>query len=281
MTNECVNSQRFRRREWWLLIAVLLMIEYWIFSISHELAGEQTVVNYVSFAAAIASILLAIVAIIYSFVQSESQQRSGNAIASQVEQLQKASANLTHSKEQLEAQLDRVGSVTTKIDALQDMLGGKISSLQDGVEMLRSDLKLKSAQLEPTKAANFGDEKALAEAILARSTFEADLLAFALFQFKEKGDPKKKYIHMLSEHFAKPLSEIDSRTGYTAYLLTGVQIISVLRAVGLIATEDNTIKMTPKLEEFLAEYQGRVAASKAETLTKGVSLILKSFSEPV
>lgn len=106
------DEKQFTRREWLLVIALLLMIEYWIISSSYTFAGEQLVLNYISFAGTISSILLAVLAIIYGFYQSSSQQQASSQILSQVENLRSVSDRLQQSPIKLEEQLDRISGIT-------------------------------------------------------------------------------------------------------------------------------------------------------------------------
>ncbi|WP_157760135.1 hypothetical protein [Delftia acidovorans] len=78
---KCLSvGKNFSRREWLMLIVILLLIEAGALISSHSFMSNQDVINYISFASTIASLLLAVLAIVYGFYQSESQKRTGDGI---------------------------------------------------------------------------------------------------------------------------------------------------------------------------------------------------------
>lgn len=279
MPNIQVDDGRFKRREWWLLIALLLGLEYWLFSISHALSGEQALVNYVSFASGIASILLAIVAIIYSFVQGDSQRRVEGALASQVAHLQEASKQLSNSKNQLEIQLDRVDTFTQKIDGLHELVGGSFNNIEGSLSNLRKEIAANVKPVPTSAPTVMPDKKAMAAIVLAQSTFDADLLTFALYKYVSIDKEDKNVFPFLGDHFARPLGDAYPNVGYAGYLNIGWQVLATLQAIGLLSTKDKLLTITDELKQYLAIRGPEVQGSTAEKIAKNLPAITATFAD--
>lgn len=272
------TSKPFNRREWLLTIALIMVVEFGIFSVSHTFSGEQNIINYVSFASTIASILLAVIAIIYSFVQTDSQQKTGNAIASQIDHLKQASIQINNSKDQLENQLNRISGVAEKIDGLQELVGSKITNVQESLSQIqneiKSNLKPVSAPHSAIKPGSISDDAALL-AIL-HTTFDADLFAYALQLFAQKPDLNFKWIDFVSTHYATPLSNIENHN-YSNYLAIGLQIYAPLRHLGFITEIDGRVRLSDYLINYLATDKVTVK-STSEKITKNLPAIQASFA---
>ena len=81
------KKQKLSTREWCLVIAILSLIQFFIHWVSYQFGGSSNALGYVSFAGTLVSIMLGLIAIIYSFVQSISQNTSVIEIRDQVERL--------------------------------------------------------------------------------------------------------------------------------------------------------------------------------------------------
>lgn len=81
------KKQKLSTREWCLVIAILSLVQFFIHWVSYQFGGSPNALGYVSFAGTLVSIMLGLIAIIYSFVQSISQSTSVVEIREQVERL--------------------------------------------------------------------------------------------------------------------------------------------------------------------------------------------------
>lgn len=81
------KKQKFSTREWCLVIAILSLVQFFIHWVSYQFGGSPNALGYISFAGTLVSIMLGLIAIIYSFVQSISQNTSVIEIRDQVERL--------------------------------------------------------------------------------------------------------------------------------------------------------------------------------------------------
>lgn len=81
---EYKNRKKMSTREWImvcvLIVLVQLLLHYW----TSESMNSGEVLAYVSFAGTIVSIILAVLAIIYSFVQTQAQQATSDSISREI-----------------------------------------------------------------------------------------------------------------------------------------------------------------------------------------------------
>jgi hypothetical protein len=277
-----IQTDKFSRREWLLAVVVLQMFQYWVFSVSHELKSYQDVLNYVSFAATITSLILAVIAIIYGFVQSETQHKTSAALSAQVDTLRTASTELNSSKDRLEQQLDRVTLVTTKIDLLHDLMGSNFKSLEQSLTTIRDEVKQQAATAKPPQAVAPTSKSALSKAeiadrILAKTTYDADLMTLALHEFSQ-ANLQLEHIEFLSVHFAKPLAGV---TEFSTYLRAGLQMLTTLSAFGLVHIgKGKPLLLDSDLKLWLADQIIRITSSDNGILEEGVPKIKASFQTP-
>ncbi|SDF20527.1 hypothetical protein [Phytopseudomonas seleniipraecipitans] len=104
---------KFKRREWLFLLLIVVLVQLILHQVSLYYGSSSTALGYVSFAGTIVSILLGLIAIIYSFVQSISHANSVAEIKSQVKHLVSAGDRIV----KLEKRLD---SSAVKIERLTD-----------------------------------------------------------------------------------------------------------------------------------------------------------------
>lgn len=136
-SDSCLKPDaKFSRREWLMIIVILLLIEAGALVASHAFMSNQDVINYISFASTIASLLLAVLAIVYGFYQSESQRRTGDGVESHLshlrvttEQIRAVSTNLSENSRSV---TDLSVSLLKLNDAVELTLN-KISSVEGGL----------------------------------------------------------------------------------------------------------------------------------------------------
>jgi hypothetical protein len=125
------KKQKFSTREWCLVIAILSLVQFFIHWVSYQFGGSPNALGYISFAGTLVSIMLGLIAIIYSFVQSISQNTSVIEIRDQVERLIIAgdeiseSGRIIHSASQEVNELvgDLVSKVTENTSTTKEAFG--------------------------------------------------------------------------------------------------------------------------------------------------------------
>lgn len=239
-------------------------------------------VNYVSFASSIASILLAVTAIIYGFIQSDGQQKSAGMLAIQVDEIRQASSKMTASRESLETQLDRFSVVASKIDELSNMVGGRFSSMEGNFAELRREVaaKAKVTPAVPPAVTQRGaaEKTRIAQALLSSTTWNADLLTYSLYLWAKDGLPPMKFIDFLSAYYAKPLSTTKEGDSYSEYLAVGLQILTSLRAMGLLeASASEAMSFSEEVRSYVLERGPSLEVKPHDFIAEGLVAIRKAF----
>ncbi|KTS79041.1 hypothetical protein NS274_04110 [Pseudomonas oryzihabitans] len=105
-----------KTREWLYIIFIVILLQFIIQAAAWLYGGNSGALNYISFAGTIVSIILAVLAIVYSFVQSISQQTSSEKISNQVEKLINVTNKIETSKEGLSDAVKHLSNMAQKLD---------------------------------------------------------------------------------------------------------------------------------------------------------------------
>ncbi|MFQ1618559.1 hypothetical protein ACK34R_09885 [Aeromonas veronii] len=84
---------------------------------------------YVSFAGTIVSIILAVLAIIYSFVQTQAQQSTSDSISREIFRLNDITTRIDDTSKNMTIAVTNLPSVVEKLESLPDVLSGEISNM--------------------------------------------------------------------------------------------------------------------------------------------------------
>lgn len=296
MSEDNQGGRAFSNREWLLLIAILLMLEAWILNVSYAFHGEQSVINYVSFASTIASLLLAVIAIIYGYFQADGQQKSATAIASQIDVMRSVQKDLNSSSSSISIQLEGM-ALTAKelhdLTATLEVTHKTLGSLEGGISGVISEqralkeamagIQSKTDQASATPA-NTGLNPHLSVRPLFQATsFEADLLGVALYALTEKnGGIAPNWSDFLIEHFAEPLAAAPgTKLDKFHFYLMGTQLLRVACAFDLVSINyadkepKGRLTVNPKVFEEINNYAQN--AINVELTKDRAKLILESF----
>ncbi|MDC4552855.1 hypothetical protein NQ784_18395, partial [Acinetobacter baumannii] len=107
------EKTKFTKREWLLSIIILLIIEAFIFWVAFQFAGNSSALGYVSFAGTLISIILAVLAIGYTYGESHQQKNSSITLGNQIDSLIKI-------KERLEVQTNALEDIKILKDSLNE-----------------------------------------------------------------------------------------------------------------------------------------------------------------
>lgn len=127
------ENKKFSTREWWMFILLIVLIQWLIHFWSTEALSSSAMVNYVSFAGTLASTILAVLAIIYSFVQSASQQTTSEIISREVHRLQNIVSNVNESTSKVNESLEKLPQI---IEQLENIPSTVSETINQGVSPL-------------------------------------------------------------------------------------------------------------------------------------------------
>lgn len=150
---EATSTNKFTKREWILAIIILLIIEGFIFWISFQFSGNSSALGYVSFAGTLISIILAILAIGYTYGESQQQKNSSSTLANQLESLVNIKDKLevhAHALEDIKHVKDSMLNFSNQIDSHFKENQQKIDFLNNNVSNLAQNMNtIPSKQTNP------------------------------------------------------------------------------------------------------------------------------------
>ncbi|WP_180031373.1 hypothetical protein [Acinetobacter sp. YH12245] len=113
------EKSKFTKREWIHLIITLSIIQAFIWWISFQFAGNSSALGYVSFAGTLISIILAVLAIGYTYGESHQQKNSSMTLANQIEGLVEIKEDLkiqAHALQDIQALKLELRHFSTKVE---------------------------------------------------------------------------------------------------------------------------------------------------------------------
>lgn len=254
-------------REWILIIALLMLIEYLISSNSYTFRDDQTLLNYISFSSTIASILLAVIAIIYGFLQSDSNSKANNKLLDSLDEFKKVHNKILKNSEKSEKQLDRLSSITNILESLNNsmdqssskiaLMENKIFEMHESSKIVKDEI-IKISNIKNNSMTDKEDESSItiARIMLRRSTIYADFIAYALNIVNSKkeiitiAEFGNKYLVPIKNHVTDEDKSIFDDKIVIACVFT---ILNMLKAAKLISIneEDNHIIISRDLSKEL------------------------------
>lgn len=304
------EKKNFSRREWLMIIAIFLMAEAWILNISYSFNGEQSVINYVSFASTITSLILAVLAIVYGFYQSETGKKSNAALEAHIDAMKKTQMELDGFVVSVEGQLVSVNESARKLESVGANLSASVNkiddlkneishikeeqrqgneNIKDVAKSLRDNMKLNTSSYSKNSTTAKGFDE-IFNSIFNNATFSLSLMSVLLneaYEAKYKGgiielaldkfaEPVSKFIQSANEDELKEYSYLRGQTLRTLGRSV-IDILFVLNALGLINEKDEVIEFSSEYFDELKKHAERVKNNKH---TKKVAeIIANSFKD--
>lgn len=149
----------FKKSNIFAILVVLIVVEtqYIINGWVSNYGGNKQIVDYVSFAGTIVSIILAVLAIVYSYYQNFSQQRDSHNLSRQIDNLKIAVSDAESTSRHFSAATDRLEEIGKKLD--QTISLGESS--RDQISELRRSMEEKAGASAPASEVESTTSKAL------------------------------------------------------------------------------------------------------------------------
>ena len=112
-----MDSNNFSKREWLLAILLIMIVQFIVQCIAFLYAGSGSALNYISISGTIVSIVLALLAIIYSYFQSASQVNTSASLNTQIEKLISIVDKVKESKNDFSDELKNLENIREKIES--------------------------------------------------------------------------------------------------------------------------------------------------------------------
>ena len=136
------EEKGFSRREWFFVIFIIMLTQFIVQFIAFIYAGNSSALGYISISGTIVSIILALLAIIYSYYQSTSQANSSSSLNSQIDKLIGIVDKVKTDKSDFGHELEQLSDIREKIDStfsLQKVSHAQIRELTDTIDDLRNN----------------------------------------------------------------------------------------------------------------------------------------------
>lgn len=117
-------DNKFRKREWFAAITIIVLLLCFAFYAAWVNAGNKNALSYISFASTIVSIILALLAIGYTYGESILQKTSSDSIKSQISVLTELISKIS---EQTSA-MDSITNISKSLTTLSDTMHSKIDT---------------------------------------------------------------------------------------------------------------------------------------------------------
>lgn len=123
------TQKTLNTREWILVVVLLMLLQALIHFWSTETMSSSQIVNYISFAGTIVSIILAVLAIVYSFYQNFSQQNNVESISKEVENLKRTAIEVRESAQVISNTTDCLPKIMEDVTLLPQKINEAVDQL--------------------------------------------------------------------------------------------------------------------------------------------------------
>ena len=140
-----------------LFLLLIIITEYTVIDIVNGYGNNDAITSYVSFAGTIISIILAVLAIVYSYYQSFAIQSDSSNLSNQIGSLNAAISLIKNSTVGLSDNLNRITEISTKLDHSiktgEDLAKASIVVHDDILELrskIESSIKASTKEVPPS-----------------------------------------------------------------------------------------------------------------------------------
>jgi len=188
------EKNRFTKREWILFITILLIVEGFIFWVSFQFSGNSSALGYVSFAGTLISIILAVLAIGYTYGESQQQKNSSSTLANQIE-------SLVAIKDKLEIQAEALNNINVlklTLDEFAKNVYGQLENSKKGFEDFKKNFGTSNKDIQSSALKN--TDASVTKLFNAASPFiKISLILLIMFIANKKDKEDKKVGGSVSE----------------------------------------------------------------------------------
>lgn len=231
---------KFTKREWVHLIITLSIAQAFIWFISYQYANNSNALGYVSFAGTLISIILAVLAIGYTYGESHQQKNSSVTLGNQIE-------SLVSIKDKLEIQANSLNDIKDLKNALENFytkLDNHFSETNNNLNKVKIDLELIGKSTNDSITHNNSELSTVSQRDIFLNVFLSsnkvfiDLgLIMVVLYHEDYEESKKSPIKFCESILKDDLSDI--LLGFIVGVF--VTVLNVLEKVDLLDLNDNKI----------------------------------------
>ncbi|MCF0265966.1 hypothetical protein KW868_16080 [Acinetobacter guillouiae] len=253
------GNAKFSTREWILSIIILLIVEAFVFWVAFQFAGNSSALGYVSFAGTLISIILAVLAIGYTYGESQQQKNSSDTLSNQISSLVKI-------KEKLETQADALEDIkelkskltnfSANVDNHFNNTYSKLNIFTDQLKSSHSQSKTQSKEIQ-----NDLNKNEIYDRLFIQQDFKINVISLILFILSFEETDYYEYVPVSLEYL-ESLEDLDIN-GFDKGVLYGFSYHLGLTLLRLgYANKD-----TGYLDQIVIEHFNYVIDNNFETLS--------------
>ncbi len=180
-----MEQKSFTTREWILFIFLVSLLQGFIWYAAFVNSANSSALNYISFAGTLISIILAVLAIGYTYGESISEKNKSNALSNQIETLNNVLNNLTIQSSSLE----EISAINSDLLKLSNNLKDGINHTQQRVEDVKISLDNFIDQTTTVNKITLTSEEqdTIIKAIGSSKSYSVQIPAMFLLYFQRTG----------------------------------------------------------------------------------------------
>lgn len=233
-------------KEWKMLLVIIVFIEFILLHFIYSAGGNKDFINLFSFGATIVSIILALVAIFYTFLQVESQKEDSRHLSSQINALKIVSGELKEVQgivstvvQQMNESYENVNKIISPIHETHESIKGLHKKIES---LLGSEFNRDSPTKNPIENSNLNTND-FREGVIDITT--SSLIGKILLYTLKKSSPLLPIdkFEIIYTHFAIPCNKASGGEILTEKFFLGVAntILKTYEKSGIINIDDKQL----------------------------------------
>ena len=244
-------------KEWRYIITIIVLIEAFIAYISFIYAGNASALGYVSFAGTITSIILAVLAIGYTYGESVKQKNSSDTVVDQITKLNEVIKNI-----QLESEsLNQISTINEELLQLSknfkegtDNTHNKVDSVNQTLNKILSEserIPQKNAEIQ-----NTFDKTSLSQLLTKERNGIMDISLLTIYLTDKKSLPSSLLIKNIVNDYTNKAEFTETEYNNKSvlanlFLGAAISTYSICKGLGLLTIKDDKIELDANLKEVI------------------------------
>lgn len=225
------------RRDWWFFIALISLGQACIWFLSYHYGTNNSALGYVSFAGTLISIILAVLAIGYTYGESHQQKNSSITLANQIE-------SLVEIKNKLEIQADALTDIRTVKNHILDLSEKLESSFKETNSNIAG---FKELYIDQNSNDSYGLEDIDREILLKNligekpTKFTELIIVVTILYFEQRKVYKGKGFLALKDFFEEKSINVGGVDMYNRIFGATVQLALILNRCGFLSAQSGSV----------------------------------------
>lgn len=267
----------FTKREWLFVIFIIMLVEFIVGSISLFYSKSASALGYISISGTVVSIILAFLAIIYSYYQSASQANSSSSLNGQIEKLISIVDTIKTNKSDFSKELTQLTDIREKIESsfqLQRSSHAQMQELNESVNALRNN-DLSGVYSSTEHHDNF-------DSLIIEGDNSIHITLLIIYYADQAGIEYENIWQILGSPVINILHEQKISSEITEYFKGSIfGIISALKALAFIEVTSEKLPITidDKYEKDFIQFQKFISTREEKLYKEIIATLEKAINE--